>query len=331
MATRVSAAPANDRVRMNMQQVREQQQLNRERKEQLESAAERNAAAREKTKGQYAHVSSRVSAATAAAIASGPAAGSGRGAAAALRGLQGKQQPAQQQPDDDGKITVFVRECDPDGGVFSIFESEVIKQQQVALAQAAAGAGTARGPSAPGAPVGPRSGRAPSNAPPAAAAGRPAPVAFGRGPATAARGAPTTPLQPLPHNTSGAFGATGAAPVAGANGGAAAARGAVPDYLRQRKQQLQDEKDRVAKAMEDEKTRAQYPPGHRPLQEEERQAILSKLAARKKELEADLGRLPLRFDTIAVKNRRQEIMSEMNEVDEAVQKFSVKKQLFVPI
>ncbi len=76
---------------------------------------------------------------------------------------------------------------------------------------------------------------------------------------------------------------------------------------------------------------AKYPPGHRPVSEEERAAILSKLAVRRRELEADLGRLPMRFDTQAVRLRQKQIEGELQEVEEAERKFSVKKQLFVPI
>jgi hypothetical protein len=109
------------------------------------------------------------------------------------------------------------------------------------------------------------------------------------------------------------------------------ARGEVPKYLQKRKAEMEAEKVAVREEVERQKELSQYPPGHRPVTDEERAAILDKLSVRKKELEAELGRLPMRFDTQAVKNKRAQIEGEMNEIDAAERKFSVKKQLFVPI
>ncbi len=107
--------------------------------------------------------------------------------------------------------------------------------------------------------------------------------------------------------------------------------GNVPDYIRQRKAELQAEKDAAIAVIEEEKEKMKHPPGHRPVSEEERIGVLARLDARKTELERDLARLPMRFDTIAIKNRKAEIEKEMSEIEEAHRRFSVKKQLYVPI
>lgn len=107
--------------------------------------------------------------------------------------------------------------------------------------------------------------------------------------------------------------------------------GEVPKYLVKRKAQMEAEKEAIRSEIERQREQSQYPPGHRPVSEEERTAILDKLSQRRKELEQELGRLPMRFDTMALRQKRQQIEGEMAEVEAAHQKFSVKKQLFVPI
>ena len=107
--------------------------------------------------------------------------------------------------------------------------------------------------------------------------------------------------------------------------------GIVPDYILKRKQELRAEQDAVRNEVERRQEASKYPPGHRPVSEEERQDILVRLADRKRDLELELGRLPIRFDTQAIKTRRGQIEGELAEVEAAERKFSVKKQLFVPI
>lgn len=107
--------------------------------------------------------------------------------------------------------------------------------------------------------------------------------------------------------------------------------GIVPDYIQKRKQELRAEQDAVRSELERRQEVSKYPPGHRPVLEEERLEILDRLGQRKKDLELELGRLPIRFDTQAIKTRRAQIENELAEVEAAERKFSVKKQLFVPI
>ncbi|PBJ74705.1 hypothetical protein BCY84_12022 [Trypanosoma cruzi cruzi] len=108
-------------------------------------------------------------------------------------------------------------------------------------------------------------------------------------------------------------------------------RGVVPKYIIQRKAELAAEKVAVLREMERQKEIAKYPPGHRPVTEEERKETLAKLATRRKELEYELHKIPIRYDTQSIKARRNRIESELKEIDESERKFSAAKQLFVPI
>lgn len=108
-------------------------------------------------------------------------------------------------------------------------------------------------------------------------------------------------------------------------------RGAVPKYIVQRKAELAAEKEAVLREMERQKEVAKYPPGHRPVSDEERKETLARLAIRRKELQLELHKIPIRYDTQAIKARRGKIENELAEIDEAERKFSSAKQLFVPI
>ncbi|RNF10411.1 flagellar/basal body protein [Trypanosoma rangeli] len=108
-------------------------------------------------------------------------------------------------------------------------------------------------------------------------------------------------------------------------------RGVVPKYILQRKAELAAEKVTVLREIERQKEIAKYPPGHRPVTEEERKDTLEKLATRRKELEVELHKIPIRYDTQSIKARRNKIEGELKEIDEAERKFSAAKQLFVPI
>lgn len=202
---------------------------------------------------------------------------------------------------DDVEIKVTVRSCDNDGHTYAFYESEALhalgQQQQQ---QKGGGGGAARRPSGTNSAS---SNHAQQNG---GGAGQ---VLFGR---RAGQTPPSSASAQQPQAQGHAF-------------------GAVPKYLVDRKAQMKAEKDAIDEELARQKVESQYPPGHRPVGEDERQAILSTLAQRKKELEMELGKLPMRFDTQALKQKRQQIESEMAEVEAAQQKFSVKKQLYVPI
>lgn len=239
----------NSAARQNYAQIKEQEQLNRERKRQEEFAAEKQQNVVQRHRAQYEHVTSH-----------------GYGTA---------QQTQQAAGGDDVEIRVFVRECDPDRQIFSFMESDAA----------------------------PPTSQQPRDAAPTAA-GQSKPVLYGRRATNSAEKRESPALS---------------------------SRGEVPQYLMKRKAEMEAEKEAIRAEVERQKELSQYPPGHRPVGEEERAAILAKLAARKKELEMELGRLPMRFDTMALRQKRQQIEGEMAEIEAATQKFSVKKQLFVPI
>eukprot|EP00744_Colponema_vietnamica_P001806 GILI01002946.1.p1 GENE.GILI01002946.1~~GILI01002946.1.p1 ORF type:complete len:238 (-),score=37.08 GILI01002946.1:41-718(-) len=108
-------------------------------------------------------------------------------------------------------------------------------------------------------------------------------------------------------------------------------RGVVPEYLLKRKAEMKAEKDAIEQEVARQTEAAKYPPGHRPVTEDEKLDILDKLAQRKKELQMELHKLPVRFDTQAIRQKKLQIESEMAETEAAERKFNSKKQLFVPI
>jgi hypothetical protein len=289
-----------ERLRLNAQQVKEQEQINRERKMQDEMEASKNANRMAKSKAQYSHVQSKVA----------PFTGASQNFYEQQQGNNNNELPSYSQQEDDVEITVYVRETEPDGGVQRMMESQLLRmngeQQRQYDQNAFAGAGrvgaAGRNNSMPSQQ------RSTSQNAKLLQQQR-VPLQQQQQPSVAAIINNNKPSAPAGHGK----------------------LGNVPDYLLQRKAQLQAEKDAAARAIEEEREKAKNPPGHRAVSEEERQAVLARLEARKLELERDLAKLPMRFDTIAVRNRRTEIEKEMSEVEEAHRRFSVRKQLFVPI
>lgn len=111
----------------------------------------------------------------------------------------------------------------------------------------------------------------------------------------------------------------------------AAKRGKVPLYLQQRKAELQAEKQLIEDQLERRKELAKVPYGHRVVTEEEKLSTLQRLEDRRKELESQLHRIPIRFDTLSIRNRRRSIEGELAEIEEAKVKYATKKPLYVPI
>lgn len=220
---------------------------------------------------------------------------------APARGNAPREDPSSygaQPVQDNQEITVFVRECDVDAHSYVQHDSYGQQQNRAPQQEPMRGA--------PAAPRGIAREQRTGGAPQAAA------VSTAQRASVGSRGQPAG---------SAASTASGVAP----------SRGQVPEYLRQRKAELQQEKDEAKRLAEIQQEQSKYPPGHRPVSEEERQEVLARLQQRKKELEADLGRLPMRFDTQAIAQRRKQIETELLEVETAQQKFSVKKQLYVPV
>ncbi|CAD2221177.1 Calmodulin-binding, putative [Angomonas deanei] len=239
-------------ARQNRQLLREQQQLNAERRSQDSAGMAKRSQEVKKTQAQYDHVQPRV----------------GKGAA-----------PAGGASNDDVEIKVYVRECEDSSEFFRFMENE---------GQPTSGAAPAR------------------------------PAASKRTPSTkkSVKGAPR----------SGSTKRAAAEPTAPAEG-----RGKVPKYLQKRMAEMEAEKQ----AIEDEKQRkkelAKIPPGHRAVSEEEKADTLERLAARRAELEAELGKIPLRFDTVSIRNKRQAIEDELQQIESTRVKYNTKGALYVPI
>ncbi|KEG10679.1 flagellar/basal body protein [Trypanosoma grayi] len=255
-------------ARQNYLQIREQQQLNRERAREAMIEKQRADEIIQRQKAQFNHVSSH---------------GYGN-----LRG-----------GGDDVEIKVFIRECDGDRAQsFSFMENDATQKR--CAAEPAAKPRPAQQLQQQRAP------RGPTNA-----------VNAPRGPTNA-----TNAPRGLTNATNAPRGLTNAGSVP---------RGAVPKYIVQRKAELAAEKDALQREVERQKEVAKYPPGHRPITEEERQETLAKLASRRRELEVELNKIPIRYDTQSIRARRGKIENELSEIDEAERKFSSTRQLFVPI
>eukprot|EP00760_Papus_ankaliazontas_P011688 PhM_4_TR14966/c0_g1_i1/m.68596 len=270
----MSTAPTRRRTssvdmhRRNLMQIREQEQMNKERSKQAEYQQHRvdqqRAALREKL--NVANVKSNVD--------------TSRGTATATATRQQQQQPCGSTTDDNVTIEVFVNECDPAlKNYFSYDESDNMMQK----------------------------GTLPT-APPRHAAGG-AGVALRRQNSSAGRvRAPSQQQQQQPPHKAGA----------------------VPEYLQRRKAELKAVKDEIQRVANEEAERAKYPPGKRPLTDEEQRAILSSLQSKKEELEQRLAKVPMRYDNPSLQRRRQEMEDEIVQVEEEIRKFS-RKNIFVPV
>lgn len=286
-----------DRLRLNAMQVKEQEQINRERKAQDEAEAARAASRVAKSKAQFSHVSSKV-------VIPGVN-------VANMNGELPSSSHTYQAPEDDVEITVFVRETERDGGVQKMMESDLLRLNErdynSGFSSNGSGAAAVK--------------KNTFGLPQQQQQQTREPLRLNN-----ANNSQPRSLQQQQQQQPRSSSSTHHKPSAPDGN----KLGSVPDYLRQRKAELQAEKDAAARAIIEEQERNKHPVGHRPVSEDERQAVLAKLDARKLELERDLARLPMRFDTLAVKNRRTEIEKEMSEVEEAHRRFSVKKQLYVP-
>ncbi|KPA73670.1 hypothetical protein ABB37_09607 [Leptomonas pyrrhocoris] len=289
-------------AQLNRMQIREQEALNRQRRVQDDAAARGEEQAVRRTQAQYSHVASHGygrggsarSGDTPPTVSAG--ASSSRGAAGGVGGRAGAGRSslnAGVAPGEDVEITVYVRECDDAAAqAFTYKES--------------GSAGAARVPRGSGGPS-------------AAAA-----VPGGR------------------HVVSG--GAT-RGPGAGGGGGAAAAppssskpdsvlapnRARVPRYLQQRKAEMAAEKEAVEAEAARQRQLSQIPPGHRRVSEDEKADTLRRLDERQQELEAQLAKIPIRFDTQSIQQRRRAIENELRELEAKRSKYATKNILYVPL
>lgn len=244
--------------RLNRMQLREQQELNRQRALVEETDERRFVAARAQGKQQYQHVSSS---------------GYGRDHHPPSNGRRASV-------GDDVQIHVFIRECDGDASqTFSYWENsaEELGGRSVPIQRAAVGTPQVGGPL--------------------------------RGGGVAVPGAPSP------------AGSTLGTP----------RRGKVPRYLQQRKAELQAEKDLLEEERQRQVELAKIPSGQRLVSEDEKATTMARLEERQRELETQLGKIPIRFDTQSIKNRRRNIEQELAEIEETKLKYGTKKPLYVPL
>lgn len=106
--------------------------------------------------------------------------------------------------------------------------------------------------------------------------------------------------------------------------------GYIPRYLSQRKAEIAGAK----RASQEEKERleqeAKIPPGYRLVSEEEKVTTIEEANQRLMELEVALRKIPIRFDTQNIRNKREKIELEMDELEQSKIKYSTKRALYVP-
>jgi hypothetical protein len=105
-------------------------------------------------------------------------------------------------------------------------------------------------------------------------------------------------------------------------------RGAVPGYLVKRKEEMQAEKDLVLRQQEEIKNH-KGPPGTVLLTEPDRAAILRDLEAQKETVLGQINRLPMRYDTASIQNRRREWEAQLTDIEDKIGKYS-RKEVYVP-
>jgi Calmodulin-binding len=93
--------------------------------------------------------------------------------------------------------------------------------------------------------------------------------------------------------------------------------GRVPEYL-QLERKVKEEKERVEKERKS-GNQIVIPPGHRLLPEQERQETIEMLQRRKKEVEACIGKLPLRIEIDSQRRRQSDLEKRLKDIETALQ------------
>lgn len=104
-------------------------------------------------------------------------------------------------------------------------------------------------------------------------------------------------------------------------------RARVPRYLQQRKAELAAEKEAIAAEAERQRQLSLIPAGQRRVSEEEKADTLRRLDERQQELEGQLARIPIRFDTQSIQQRRRAIEEELRQIETTRNKYSTKGTL----
>ena len=100
--------------------------------------------------------------------------------------------------------------------------------------------------------------------------------------------------------------------------------GKVPEYIKQYELEREIKKEEIKK----QEAAAKYPKGTKLLSEEERINTLNGLINSKKEMTNLLEKLPITTRTLAMQNKKEELIKKIEEVEKAIDMFS-KKQVFI--
>ncbi|XP_075980074.1 uncharacterized protein LOC142979171 isoform X2 [Anticarsia gemmatalis] len=103
-------------------------------------------------------------------------------------------------------------------------------------------------------------------------------------------------------------------------------KGVVPKYLRERK----DQGPKEAEGAKADDTHAVCPPGHVTLPDTERKETLRMLRNSFAELVSELNKLPVKTDTLKMRNRKMELEKQLAKLEEGIKVFS-RPKVFVKI
>lgn len=279
-------------AQLNRMQIREQEALNRQRQSQDDAEARREAQALRRTQAQYDHVTSHGYGRGGAAGASPAGPSSSASGASAAAAASGGGNARR------GSANAGVGQGDDVH--IKVYVRECDEDAGQSFSYREGGSAVTR--------AAPASGGAPR----------------------AARSFAGSPAHPQQANPS----VRASAPVGGGaktDDAVAPNRARVPRYLQQRKAEMAAEKAAVAAEAELQRQLSQIPPGHRRVSEEEKADTLRRIDERQHELEAQLAKIPIRFDTQSIQQRRRAIEDELRELDTRRSKYSTKNPLYVPL
>ena len=100
--------------------------------------------------------------------------------------------------------------------------------------------------------------------------------------------------------------------------------GKVPDYIKKYELEREIKKEEIKK----QEAASKYPKGTKLLSEEERINTLNGLINSKKEMTNLLEKMPITTRTLAMQNKKEELIKKIEEVEKAIDMFS-KKQVFI--
>jgi hypothetical protein len=103
-------------------------------------------------------------------------------------------------------------------------------------------------------------------------------------------------------------------------------KGEMPKYLVERKKQWQKEEEARKASQPD----PDMPAGHRLMPDDERQQTLYRIKQKHKELTDELSAMPIRNDTLRIRNKREELEQKLAKVEEAIKIFS-RQKVFVKL